>query len=76
MFDDQLQAAIAAVHDEAPCAEDTDWSEILGLYSALKRMTDNPMVAINYAIAAAMVAFQGALVVGEGGKASSRRRKA
>lgn len=51
----QLQAAIAAVHDEAACAEDTDWSEILALYSVLKRMTDNPMVAINHAIAAAMV---------------------
>jgi RNA polymerase sigma factor (sigma-70 family) len=51
----QLQAAIAAVHDEAPRAEDTDWSEILALYSVLKRMTDSPVVALNHAIAAAMV---------------------
>jgi len=52
----QLQAAIAAVHDKATCAEDTDWPQILALYSVLKRMTDNPMVAISHAIATAMVA--------------------
>ncbi len=51
----QLQAAIAAVHDEAPRAEDTDWPEILALYGLLKRMSDNPMVTLNHAIAAAMV---------------------
>jgi RNA polymerase sigma factor (sigma-70 family) len=51
----QLQAAIAAVHDEAPRAEDTDWPQILALYELLKRMTDNPMVTLNHAIAAAMV---------------------
>jgi RNA polymerase sigma factor (sigma-70 family) len=51
----QLQAAIAAVHDEAALAEDTDWPQILALYSVLKRMTDNPMVALNHAVAAAMV---------------------
>jgi RNA polymerase sigma factor (sigma-70 family) len=51
----QLQAAIAAVHDEAERAEDTDWPQILALYDLLKRMSDNPMVALNYAIAAAMV---------------------
>ena len=51
----QLQAAIAAVHDEAPRAADTDWPQILALYSVLKRMSDNPMVALNHAIAAAMV---------------------
>ena len=51
----QLQAAIAAVHDEAPRAEDTDWPQILALYELLKRMSDNPMVMLNYAIAAAMV---------------------
>jgi predicted RNA polymerase sigma factor len=51
----QLQAAIAAVHDEAPRAEDTDWPQILALYGLLKRMSDNPMVALNHAIAAAMV---------------------
>jgi RNA polymerase sigma factor (sigma-70 family) len=51
----QLQAAIAAVHDEAARAEDTDWPQILELYEQLKRMSDNPMVMLNYAIAAAMV---------------------
>ena len=51
----QLQAAIAAVHDEAARAEDTDWQDILGLYGVLKRLSDNPMVALNHAIAAAMV---------------------
>jgi predicted RNA polymerase sigma factor len=51
----QLQAAIAAVHDEASRSEDTDWPQILALYGLLKRMSDNPMVALNHAIAAAMV---------------------
>jgi len=51
----QLQAAIAAVHDEAARPGDTDWPQILALYELLKRMSDNPMVALNHAIAAAMV---------------------
>jgi RNA polymerase sigma factor (sigma-70 family) len=51
----QLQAAIAAVHDEAASAEDTDWPQILALYELLKRMSDNPMILLNHAIAAAMV---------------------
>ena len=51
----QLQAAIAAVHVEAPRAEDTDWPQILALYGLLERMSGNPMVALNRAIAAAMV---------------------
>jgi predicted RNA polymerase sigma factor len=51
----QLQAAIAAEHDRAGRAEDTDWREILGLYGLLERVTGNPMVALNRAIAAAMV---------------------
>ncbi len=51
----QLQAAIAAVHDEAPRAEDTDWPQILALYDLLKRTSDNPMVMLNHAIATAMV---------------------
>ena len=50
-----LQAAIAAVHDEAPRAEDTDWPQILALYDLLRRMSDNPMVLLNHAVAAAMV---------------------
>jgi RNA polymerase sigma factor (sigma-70 family) len=51
----QLQAAIAAVHDEAARAGDTDWPQILALYDLLRRMSDNPMVMLNHAIAAAMV---------------------
>ena len=51
----QLQAAIAAVHDEAARADDTDWPQILALYDLLRRMSGNPMVTLNYAIAAAMV---------------------
>jgi len=51
----QLQAAIAAVHDEAPSTDETDWGEILALYGVLKRTTDNPMVTLNLAIAASMV---------------------
>ncbi len=51
----QLQAAIAALHDEAPSAEETDWPQILALYTLLLQMSDNPMVALNHAIALAMV---------------------
>jgi RNA polymerase sigma factor (sigma-70 family) len=51
----QLQAAIAAVHDEATTAADTDWPQILALYGLLERMTDNPVVALNRAVALAMV---------------------
>jgi RNA polymerase sigma factor (sigma-70 family) len=51
----QLQAAVAAVHDEAVRAEDTDWPQIVALYGLLKRMSDNPMVTLNHAIAVAMV---------------------
>ena len=51
----QLQATIAAVHDEAPRAEETDWPQILALYEMLMRITDSPVVALNHAIATAMV---------------------
>jgi len=51
----QLQAAIAAVHDEAARAEDTDWPQILALYELLRRVSPNPMVTLNQAVAAAMV---------------------
>ena len=51
----QLQAAIAAVHDEAASAGGTDWPQILALYTVLLRMSGNPMVALNHAIATAMV---------------------
>jgi RNA polymerase sigma factor (sigma-70 family) len=51
----QVQAAIAAVHDEAPRAADTDWPQILALYELLERIAPNPMVTLNHAVAAAMV---------------------
>ncbi len=51
----QLQAAIAAVHDEAKLAEDTDWPQILALYELLERISDNPVVTLNRAVAVAMV---------------------
>jgi len=51
----QLQAAIAAIHDEAARAEETDWPQILAIYELLGRMSDNPMVSLNQAIAASMV---------------------
>ena len=51
----QIQAAIAAVHDEAARAEDTDWPQILALYELLRRVSPNPMVTLNQAVAAAMV---------------------
>jgi RNA polymerase sigma factor (sigma-70 family) len=50
----QLQAAIAAIHDEAATAEATDWPQILALYTLLERMTGNPMATLNRAIATAM----------------------
>jgi predicted RNA polymerase sigma factor len=51
----QLQAAIAAVHAEAPRAEDTDWRQILGLYRLLDRIEPSPVATLNRAIAVAMV---------------------
>jgi RNA polymerase sigma factor (sigma-70 family) len=51
----QLQAAIAAVHDEAARPEDTDWPQILALYDLLGQLSDNPLVALNRAVAVAMV---------------------
>jgi predicted RNA polymerase sigma factor len=51
----QIEAAIAALHDEAASIEVTDWPQILELYGALQRLSDNPMVRLNAAIAAAMV---------------------
>jgi RNA polymerase sigma factor (sigma-70 family) len=50
----QLQAAIAALHDRAPRADDTDWPQILALYGLLEQMTGNPIVTLNRAVAAAM----------------------
>jgi RNA polymerase sigma factor (sigma-70 family) len=51
----QLQAAIAAIHDEAPTAGDTDWPQILALYEVLERVTPSPVVTLNRAVAIAMV---------------------
>ncbi|MGZ4760668.1 MAG: RNA polymerase sigma factor, partial [Acidimicrobiales bacterium] len=51
----QVQALIAGTHDQARRPEDTDWARILALYDLLERMTGNPMVALNRAIATAMV---------------------
>ena len=51
----QLQAAIAAVHDEAKTMADTDWPQILGLYDLLVRTAQNPFMALNRAVAVAMV---------------------
>ncbi|MEV0823552.1 sigma-70 family RNA polymerase sigma factor [Nonomuraea rubra] len=56
----QLQAAIAALHDEAPTAEETDWPQITALYELLMRGTDNPMIALNHAVAVAMARGPGA----------------
>ena len=51
----QLQAAIAAVHDEAPSADATDWPQILALYEVLERVSPGPAVTLNRAVAVAMV---------------------
>ena len=50
----QLQGAIAALHDEAPTAEETDWPQIEALYELLLRISDNPVVTLNHAVAVAM----------------------
>jgi predicted RNA polymerase sigma factor len=50
----QVQAAIAAVHDTADRAEDTDWPQIVALYQVLEQISDNPMVTLNHAVAVAM----------------------
>lgn len=52
----QLQAAIAAVHDEAQDMDDTDWPQILGLYDLLAQISPGPLVTLNRAVAVAMVA--------------------
>ena len=51
----QLQAAIAAVHDEAPSDAATDWPQIVALYELLEQVGPNPMVSLNHAVAVAMV---------------------
>jgi RNA polymerase sigma factor (sigma-70 family) len=51
----QLQAAIAAVHDEAATAAETDWPQILALYDVLEQVSPGPVVTLNRAVAVAMV---------------------
>jgi RNA polymerase sigma factor (sigma-70 family) len=51
----QLQAAIAAVHDESPSDKETDWPQILALYQVLERVSPGPIVTLNRAVAVAMV---------------------
>jgi RNA polymerase sigma factor (sigma-70 family) len=51
----QVQAAIAAVHDEASSAEETDWPQILALYNVLEGLSPGPVVTLNRAVALAMV---------------------
>jgi RNA polymerase sigma factor (sigma-70 family) len=51
----QLQAAIAAIHDEAPSADATDWPQILALYDVLEQVSPGPVVTLNRAVAVAMV---------------------
>ncbi|NRQ36126.1 sigma-70 family RNA polymerase sigma factor [Nonomuraea sp. NN258] len=51
----QVQAAIAAVHDEAPGDAETDWPQILALYGVLAGLEDNPVITLNRAVAVAMV---------------------
>ena len=51
----QLQAAIAAVHDQSPTYEETDWAQLIGIYRVLDRIAPNPMVTLNLAVPTAMV---------------------
>jgi RNA polymerase sigma factor (sigma-70 family) len=73
----QLQAAIAAVHDQAPSYAETGWPQILSLYGRLERLTGNPMVTLNRAVAAAMAegpAAGLALLEGVGDRLGSHHR--
>ena len=56
----QLQASIAALHDQATSHAGTDWARILALYDRLERLTGNPMVTLNRAVATAMADGPGA----------------
>ena len=51
----QIQAAIAAIHDEAARFEETDWPQILAFYQVLERLSNNPIVSLNRIVATAMV---------------------
>ncbi|HEU0286314.1 MAG TPA: RNA polymerase sigma factor, partial [Nocardioidaceae bacterium] len=69
----QVQAAIAALHDEAPSADETDWPQIVALYKVLLRLGDNPMVALNHAAAVGMAKGPAAGLALLEGLASDRR---
>jgi RNA polymerase sigma factor (sigma-70 family) len=69
----QLQAAIAAVHDEAASAGATDWPQILALYELLLRIGDNPVVTLNHAVAVAMTHGPGAALERLGRLETDRR---
>ena len=69
----QIQAAIAALHDEAPGTDGTDWQQILVLYGLLRRMNDGPMVRLSEAIALAMVEGPAAGLAALDGLASDPR---
>jgi len=69
----QVQAAIAALHDEAPSADETDWPQIVALYEVLLRLGDNPMVALNHAAAVGMAKGPAAGLELLEGLASDRR---
>jgi predicted RNA polymerase sigma factor len=56
----QIQAAIAALHDEADSAEATDWRQIAALYGVLLRLDAGPVVALNHAVAVSMATGPGA----------------
>ncbi|GGT97812.1 RNA polymerase sigma factor [Actinomadura citrea] len=56
----QVQAAIAALHDEAATARETDWPQIAALYGVLMELSPNPMAALNHAVAVAMARGPGA----------------
>ncbi|KAA0023387.1 RNA polymerase sigma factor [Antrihabitans cavernicola] len=51
----QVQAAIAALHAEAPSSEETDWAQILVLYEVLEAIAPNPMASLGHAVAVAML---------------------
>jgi RNA polymerase sigma factor (sigma-70 family) len=73
----QVQAAIAALHDQAPSHAQTDWEQILALYDRLEQLTGNPMVTLNRAVATAMVHGPGAglaLLDGLGGRLGDHHR--
>jgi RNA polymerase sigma factor (sigma-70 family) len=73
----QVQAAIAALHDQAASYAATDWPQILTLYDLLEARTGNPMVTLNRSVAAAMVHGPGAglaLLDGLGGKLGDHHR--